>query len=284
MQVKRSCLGGASNCLPMIENALLQQTAALHGVRRRPVETKHVQRKASSPCLNPQPVGRHDGLLRKLPSADNLVAEKGPCTDLDLALLPLINAAFLSHRPSASVLTPLTTILVSSLTRLRGCLLQPRALPRLQRSLSAHFAAIAKSPVSWPDIVKYGRPHLQHSRPQRKRIAVAMSSSDDDTPLVRGSNQGQCFVQRKGNRLTRCVAFLSRDGRSRPPQASTSPITLLPCPSRCASATPDMAKWLTIFPQQSPVSVYPRQKTEPWTPRSLPTATSSQASPSEWAP
>lgn len=109
----------------------------------------------------------------------------------EIATIPLINAAFLLLRPSITSAPPTATIFALRPSLLRGCLAQARAASPLQRILGVHSSAIAKSPGASPDIVEYSRPLFQYPRHQRARIASKMSSSDDDTPLVRAKDQGE---------------------------------------------------------------------------------------------
>jgi hypothetical protein len=125
---------------------------------------------------------------------------------------PLIHAAFL-FCPSLSRLPPIGIIRASSTALLRGSLAQARAAPPLQRSFCVYPLAIAKSPARSPDIVEYRRLVFQRPRQHRAAITTAMSSSEDDTPLVRAKDQGEfSYHLHRKTRVLRVLRVLrSRD-------------------------------------------------------------------------
>lgn len=147
----------------------------------------------------------------------------------EIATIPLINAAFLPLHPSTTSALPTATIFALRPSLLRFCLAQARAEPPLQRIRCIYSSAIAKSPGRSPDIVEYSRPLFHYPRHQRSRIASRMSSSDDDTPLVRAKDQGEFTLVTCDNKKRWFHAhrvLLSRDNltlgpRSFPSAAST---------------------------------------------------------------
>jgi hypothetical protein len=129
-------------------------------------------------------------LLENYKASPNTLGRVRPVSLLDLTTVSLIHAAFLL-RPSLSRLPPIAIIRAFTTALLRGCLTQARASPLLQRSFCVYPLAIAKSPARSPDIVEYRRLVFQYPRQHRAPIATVMSSSEDDTPLVRAKDQGE---------------------------------------------------------------------------------------------
>ena len=96
-----------------------------------------------------------------------------------------------SSSPISLTAPSFATISVRTPLFLRSCLARARAPVLPRRTNCLHSFAIAKSPRSSPDIVESSRPLLQYPRQQRTRIVSIMSSSEDDTPLVRAKDQGK---------------------------------------------------------------------------------------------
>jgi hypothetical protein len=125
-------------------------------------------------------------------SPNNLVrVRKVRGSVVDIAVIPLINAAFLLLRSFHHLRAFNFTIFAVTPILLRGCLIRARASSSPQRILNICSIAIAKSPGASPDIVEYSRPLFHYPQPRRVRITSTMASSDDDTPLVRAKDQGE---------------------------------------------------------------------------------------------
>lgn len=151
-----------------------------------------------------------------------------------------LNSAFLFfpliYRPrlfAPSFLPSPPSSTIASLV-LRVCCRQARVSPPLLSSYRTASSASARSTRFAPNPAECTRPSYR-LRVKRAPIAVAMSSSGDDTPLVRGSDQGElihesAFCTRYGYlTLTRRSPLWNSTLPSHHP-ASQHPSTLGPLP------------------------------------------------------
>jgi hypothetical protein len=154
---------------------------------------------------------------------------------LELRGYPSQNEAFLLRRPDITCLLPIAIFRPLASISLCGRLSRARAASPLQRVFCLHSAAIAKSPGA--DIVEYKWPHFQYPRHHRARNGAKMSSSEDDTPLVKAKSQGEFGddIPRKHRRFHARRGLLSRDEPSRSPKLklpfSFTTVSLHPPPS-----------------------------------------------------
>jgi hypothetical protein len=205
---------------------------------------------------------------------------------LELRGYPSHNEAFLLCRPVITCLLSIAIIRLLTSISLCGRLTRACAVSPSQRSFCLHSAAIAKSPGV--DIVEYKRPLFQYPLHHHARNTSNMSSSEDDTPLVKAKDQGEFGddIPRRHRRFHARRGLLSRDKpfpvseaqasfqlHQRPPSSTTITLNL-----------PPQSSWLIIPPPQpSQMTAYRKPKTKPWTSRCPQMAMSNRAFPFAWA-
>jgi hypothetical protein len=106
-----------------------------------------------------------------------------------------LQASFPAHLSPASFLSSSTTNIASLTSRV--CCRQARVFTQLLPCYRVRsFASARFTAESAPDNAERNRRSVfHHLRPQRAPIASIMSSSDDDTPLVRGKPEGECTAR-----------------------------------------------------------------------------------------